>query len=77
MGATDAAADRQGVVEEICGDLLGNGILCWLDDILGYAADATAHMELLDKVLARCEEYELKLHAKKCQFFATEIKWCG
>ncbi|KAE8913744.1 hypothetical protein PF003_g2443 [Phytophthora fragariae] len=34
-------------------------------------------MELLDKVLARCEEYELKLHAKKCQFFATEIKWCG
>ncbi|KAE9332596.1 hypothetical protein PR003_g14435 [Phytophthora rubi] len=77
MGATDAVAYCQGVVEEIFGDLLGNGILCWLDDILGYAADATALMELLDKVLARCEKYGLKLHAKKCQFIATDVKWCG
>ncbi|KAE9329883.1 hypothetical protein PF008_g15840 [Phytophthora fragariae] len=77
MGATDAVAYCQCVVEEIFGDLLGNGILCWLDDILGYAADATALMELLDKVLARCEKYGLKLHAKKCQFFATDVKWCG
>ncbi|GMF21195.1 unnamed protein product [Phytophthora fragariaefolia] len=77
MGATDAVAYCQGVVEEIFGDLLGNGILCWLDDILGYAADTTALMELLDKGLARCEEYGLKLHAKKCRFFATEVKWCG
>ncbi|KAE8964182.1 hypothetical protein PR001_g29138 [Phytophthora rubi] len=77
MGATDAVAYCQGVVEKIFGDLLGNGILCWLDDILGYAEDAAALMELLDKVLARCEEYGLKLHAKKCQFFATEVKWCG
>ncbi|KAE9333825.1 hypothetical protein PR003_g13836 [Phytophthora rubi] len=76
-GATDAVAYCQGVVEEILGDLLGNGILCWLGDILGYAADATALMELLDKVLARCEEYGLKLLAKKCQFFATEVMWCG
>ncbi|KAE9213171.1 hypothetical protein PF004_g15421 [Phytophthora fragariae] len=77
MGATDAVAYCQGVVEKIFGDLLGNGILCWLDDILGYAEDAAALMELLDRVLARCEEYGLKLHAKKCQFFATEVKWCG
>ncbi|KAE9271913.1 hypothetical protein PR003_g30368 [Phytophthora rubi] len=77
MGATDAVAYCQGVVEKIFGDLLGNGILCWLDDILRYAEDAAALMELLDKVLARCEEYGLKLHAKKCQFFATEVKWCG
>ncbi|GMF48914.1 unnamed protein product [Phytophthora fragariaefolia] len=77
MGATDAVAYYQGVGEEIFGDLLGNGILCWLDDFLAYAADATALMELLDKVLARCEEYGLKLHAKKCQFFATEVKRCG
>ncbi|KAG6623479.1 CRN2-like protein [Phytophthora cinnamomi] len=77
MGATNAVAYSQGVVEEICGDLLGNGILGWLDDILGYAEDATALMEVLDNVLARCEKYGLKLHAKKRQFFATEVKCCG
>ncbi|GMF52587.1 unnamed protein product [Phytophthora fragariaefolia] len=37
MGATDAVAYCQGVVEEIFGGLLGQGLLCWLDDILGYA----------------------------------------
>ncbi|KAE8992472.1 hypothetical protein PR001_g20930 [Phytophthora rubi] len=77
MGATDAVAYCQGVVEEIFGDLLGDGILAWLDDILGYAENEEALLVLLDKVLARCESYGLKLHAKKCAFFATEVKWCG
>jgi hypothetical protein len=77
MGATDAVAYCQGVVEEIFGDLLGNGILAWLDDILGYAESEDALLELLDNVLARCEAYGLKLHAKKCDFFELEVKWCG
>ncbi|KAG6610714.1 Retrotransposon protein, Ty3-gypsy subclass [Phytophthora cinnamomi] len=69
MGATDAVAYCQGVVEEIFGDLLGNGILAWLDDILGYAEYEDELLRLLDQVLARCEAYVLKLHAKKCDFF--------
>ncbi|KAE9289660.1 hypothetical protein PF008_g25832 [Phytophthora fragariae] len=77
MGATDAVAYCQGVVDEIFGDLIGDGILAWLDDILGYAENESALLALLDKVLSRCEAYGLKLHAKKCQFFATEVKWCG
>ncbi|POM57665.1 Hypothetical protein PHPALM_37794 [Phytophthora palmivora] len=77
MGATDAVAYCQGVVEEIFGDLLGNGILVWLDDILGYAESEEELLQLLDQVLARCEAYGLKLHAKKCDFFEIEVKWCG
>jgi hypothetical protein len=77
MGATDSVAYCQQVVDEIFGDLIGNGILCWFDDILGYAKDQDELMTLLDQVLARCERYGLKLHAKKCIFFATEVKWCG
>ncbi|KAG6574672.1 DNA/RNA polymerase [Phytophthora cinnamomi] len=77
MGAIDAVAYCQGVVEEIFGDLLGNGILAWLDDILGYAESEDELLQLLDQVLARCEAYGLKLHAKKCDFFEVEVKWCG
>jgi hypothetical protein len=77
MGATDSVAYCQQVVEEIFGDLIGNGILCWLDDILGYAKTQDELMLLLDRVLERCAQYGLKLHAKKCIFFATEVKWCG
>lgn len=36
MGATDSVAYCQQVVEEIFVDLIGQGILCWLDDMLGY-----------------------------------------
>ncbi|KAE8907373.1 hypothetical protein PF003_g8128 [Phytophthora fragariae] len=77
MGATDDVAYCQRVVEGIFGDLLGDGILAWLDDILGYAEDEEALLMLLDKALTRCKSYGLKLHAKKCAFFATEVKWCG
>ncbi|GMF20223.1 unnamed protein product [Phytophthora fragariaefolia] len=77
MGPTDAVAYSQGVVEENFGDLLGNGILAWLDDILGYAESEDELPQQLDQVLARCEAYGLKLHAKKCDFFDIEVKWCG
>ncbi|KAE9339147.1 hypothetical protein PF008_g11717 [Phytophthora fragariae] len=77
MGAKDSVAYCQAVVEEIFGDLIGNGIHCWLDDINGYTKDAESLMVLLDQVLERCEKYGLKLHAKKCRFYAIYIQWCG
>ncbi|GMF23670.1 unnamed protein product [Phytophthora fragariaefolia] len=55
MGATDAVAYCQGVVEEIFGDLRGHCMLAWFDDILGFAETEEALMDVLDQVLARCE----------------------
>jgi transposase InsO family protein len=77
MGSTDAVAYCQGVVEEVLGELIGQGIIAWLDDILGYAADETALMKLLRRVLEKCAQYGLKLHAKKCFLFKKEVTWCG
>uniref|UniRef100_H3GD34 Chromo domain-containing protein n=1 Tax=Phytophthora ramorum TaxID=164328 RepID=H3GD34_PHYRM len=67
----------QEVVLEIFGDLLGVSVLALLADILGFAEDDDALLDVLDTVLERCEKFGLKLHAKKCQFFSREIKWCG
>lgn len=61
-------------MEEIFGDLVDNVILAWLDDILGFAADETSLLEILDQVLSRCEEYIIKVARKKCQLFTTEVK---
>lgn len=69
MGATDSVAYCQGVVREIFGDSFGNGLIAWLDE--------DALLDLLDKVLERCEQFRLKLHAAKCSFFKTEVKCCG
>ncbi|GMF62152.1 unnamed protein product [Phytophthora fragariaefolia] len=77
MGATDAVAYCQCVVEAIFRYLLGKGLFYWLDGILGYAETEEELLVLLEKVLERCENFCLKLHAKKCLFFATEVKRCG
>ncbi|GMF66728.1 unnamed protein product [Phytophthora fragariaefolia] len=77
MGARDAVAYCQSVVELIFGDLLYRGVLVWLDDILGYAESEDELIELLEEVLQRCAKYGLKLNPAKCQFFVKEVTWCG
>ncbi|GMF28513.1 unnamed protein product [Phytophthora fragariaefolia] len=77
MGAKDAVAYCQSVVELIFGDLLYSGVLVWLDDILGYAESEEELMELLEKVLQRCAKFGVKLNPAKCQFFVKEVTWCG
>ncbi|KAH9094099.1 hypothetical protein Ae201684P_016714 [Aphanomyces euteiches] len=77
MGQTDAVAFCQSVVNELFGDLMYQGVLGWLDDLLGYARSAEQLLVLLEKVLHICQEYRLKLHPKKCDFYLKEEKWCG
>jgi hypothetical protein len=80
MGATDAVAYCQGAVQQIFGDLLykeGNGLLGWLDDLLGHATAETNLLTLLASVFAKCAEFGLKLHPSKCSFFLVSAKWCG
>ena len=77
MGATDSVAYCQATVQEMFKEFLYNGLLIWLDDLLGYSDTEEGLLKLLNKVLKRCEELGLKLNPKKCVFFTREIKWCG
>ncbi|POM71351.1 CRN2-like protein [Phytophthora palmivora] len=77
MGSSDSVAFCQGAVEQIFGPLLGQEILAWLDDILGFANSPPALMKVLEHVLALCEQYGLKLHPRKCCFYTREALWCG
>ncbi|KAH9100150.1 hypothetical protein LEN26_016133 [Aphanomyces euteiches] len=72
MGQTDAVVYCQGVVDELFGEMIMQGLIGWLDDLLGYARSAEDLLGLLRRVLAICQEYGLKLHPKKCVFFTTK-----
>ncbi|GMF43964.1 unnamed protein product [Phytophthora fragariaefolia] len=74
MGGTDAVAYCQHVDEEVCST---NPVPWWLDDILGYAADPVNLLEVLERVLAACRSFGLKIHPAKCHFFLREARWCG
>lgn len=77
MGAMDAVAFCQGSIEIIFGALIYNGLLAWLNDILGYVTTPTQLMDRLELVLQLCRQFGLKLLPKKCNFFLTIVKWCG
>jgi len=77
MGATDAVAYTQEGMERVMAPLLNNGAKVWLDDVLGYARNEKELLDRLRMALGRCQEYGLKLHPSKCDFFLLVVKWCG
>ncbi|KAF0717916.1 Aste57867_2018 [Aphanomyces stellatus] len=55
---------------------LYQGLLAWLDDLLGYHRTREGLLGVLEDVLV-CADKGLKLHPKKCSFYVNEARWCG
>jgi hypothetical protein len=53
------------------------GVQVMLDDMIITGKDDQEHFQNIDKVLARLEEYELRLNLDKCQFFQDSVTFCG
>jgi hypothetical protein len=56
---------------------MGNGVEAWLDDALGAAETEGGLLTLLAGILSRCRQYNLKSNPQKCDFYTTEVVWCG
>lgn len=52
-------------------ELLDEGVLCYLDDLLLYTKDVESHKRLLDKVFHILNKHKLFIKAKKCHLFLT------
>ena len=50
-------------------DLLDNGVLCYLDDLLIYSKTIAEHHVLLDKVFALLNKNKLYIKESKCHLF--------
>ena len=70
FGPCNAPATFQRLIEKVLGQLVGSGVLIYLDDVLMYADDPEELIELLRKVLKRLIDAGLKRKAKKCYIFA-------
>ena len=52
FGLSNAPATFQRMMNRIFFDLLDNGVLCYLDDLLVYSRTIEEHHALLDKVFS-------------------------
>ena len=77
FGLCNAPATFQRLMEKVLGQLVGDGVLIYLDDVLLYADDPEDLIELQRKILKRLIDAELKCKAKKCHLFADEIHYLG
>ena len=77
MGLKGAPAAFQRFMTEIFSDLLYQGVLVFIDDILIYSGKWQDHLRLVDEVLKRLSEHNLQAKVGKCHFGAKEVKYLG
>lgn len=77
FGLTNAPATFQRIMESCMGELNLTKCLVFLDDILIYSQTFDEHMDRLTAVFQRLEKHNLKLKAKKCEFFKDRVTYLG
>lgn len=75
FGVASAPAIWQRAMDQVLQDIPGTQ--CYLDDILVTGKDDENHFQNLSKVLTRLNEYGLRAKREKCEFFKSEISYCG
>lgn len=77
FGLTNGPASFQSFMNEILGDLLRQGVIVYLDDILIYSQSLEEHRILLGKVLDKLKLFKVYLNPEKCTFASSTIEFLG
>src|SRR6266404_4291538 len=77
MGVSNGPAYQQALMHRIFGDMIGQGVHVFIDDIIIYAKTAQQHNAILRRVLDRLRLYGLTLKGSKCFFGQSEINYLG
>ena len=69
FGLMTAPSTFQRMMNRVFFDLLDEGVLCYLDDLLIYSKTVKEHKVLLDKVFALLDKNKLFIKESKCHLF--------
>lgn len=64
-------------MERIFGDQRFQSLLLHLDDVVIYSSSFKQHLQKLEMLLSRLQQYNLKLKLKKYIFFQQQVKYLG
>jgi hypothetical protein len=74
-GVKVAPAQFQAAIDKILAGI--ENVFCYIDDILIASNTPEQHYKTLEKVLARLQEYNVKLNRAKCKFLMEEVQYLG
>ena len=77
FGLCNAPATFSRMMEMVLSDIVWRQCLVYLDDVISFGKDFESTLESLQAVMLRLRTHNLKLKAKKCEFFRTEVEYLG
>ncbi|KAK3517553.1 hypothetical protein QTP70_012624 [Hemibagrus guttatus] len=77
FGLTNAPAVFQALINEVFRDLLGKGVIAYIDDILVYSTSMEEHVRQVREVLARLQRHHLYVKMEKCEFHRSTVTFLG
>lgn len=77
FGLKGAPGTFQAIMNSMFFDLLGRGVVVYMDDVLLYSKTFEEHMELLECVLQRLLEHKMYPKFSKCKFATQSIEYLG
>ncbi|KAK3544055.1 hypothetical protein QTP86_000399 [Hemibagrus guttatus] len=77
FGLTNAPAVFQALINGVFRDLLGRGVIAYIDDILVYSTSMEDHARQVREVLARLQRQHLFVKLEKCEFHRATVTFLG
>ncbi|KAK3543201.1 hypothetical protein QTP70_012297 [Hemibagrus guttatus] len=74
---TNAPAVFQALINEVFRDLLGRGVIDYIDNILVYSTFMEEHVLQVREVLARLQQHHLYVKLEKCEFHRSMVTFLG
>ncbi|KAK3528443.1 hypothetical protein QTP70_000146 [Hemibagrus guttatus] len=77
FGLTNAPAVFQALINGVFQDLLGKGVIAYIDDILVYSSSMEEHVRMVREVLGRLQQHHLYVKLEKCEFHQSTVTFLG
>ncbi|KAK3560561.1 hypothetical protein QTP86_010898 [Hemibagrus guttatus] len=77
FGLTNAPAVFQALINKVFRDLLGRGVIAYIDNILVYSTSMEEHVLQVQEVLARLQQHHLYVKLEKCEFHRSMVTFLG
>ncbi|KAK3548962.1 hypothetical protein QTP70_022660 [Hemibagrus guttatus] len=74
---TNALAVFQALINEVFQDLLGKGVIAYIDDILVYSTSMEEHVHQVREVFTRLQRHHLYVKLEKCEFHRSTVTFLG